>query len=363
MTTSFIPGIELARDFYAEVVRPLLDQAFPHLPHSAALLGPGSEVLGFDTERSTDHNWGPRLQLFLTADDTASHASEITDLLTSRLPASFRGHPTRFVDTQEPDRPPGHHVEVAELGAWLSVWLGFDPRLGVATLDWLATPTQRLAEITSGAVFHDGLGTLTQVRDRLEWYPRNVWLYVLACQWQRIGQEEPFVGRCGEVGDQVGSAVVAARLVRDLMRLCLLMARRYPPYSKWLGTAFSRLPAAATLTPTLASAVTATDWRTRERHLGDAYEAVAVLHNRLELTAPIDPRTRGFHDRPYRVLGAERFSTALLKRIADPKVRRLPLAGAVDQFVDSTDALGDLRLLRATLATALDHVDDQHTSM
>lgn len=35
-----------------------------------------------------------------------------------------------------------------------------------------------------------------------------------------------------------GSAVITARLARDLMRLCLLMDRRYPPYSKWLGTAF-----------------------------------------------------------------------------------------------------------------------------
>jgi len=42
---------------------------------------------------------------------------------------------------------------------------------------------------------------------------------VLACQWRRISQEEPFVGRCDEVVDELGSAVVAARLVRDLMRL------------------------------------------------------------------------------------------------------------------------------------------------
>jgi hypothetical protein len=44
-----------------------------------------------------------------------------------------------------------------------------------------------------------------------------------------------------------GSAVVAARLVRDLMRLALLLHRRYPPYGKWLGSAFAALPAAATL--------------------------------------------------------------------------------------------------------------------
>ena len=54
----FVPGVRLAGEFYAEVVRPLLEVEFPGLPYAAALIGAGSEVLGFDTERSTDHDWG-----------------------------------------------------------------------------------------------------------------------------------------------------------------------------------------------------------------------------------------------------------------------------------------------------------------
>jgi len=60
----FVPGVRLAGEFYAEVVRPLLEAEFPGLPYAAALIGAGSEVLGFDTERSTDHDWGPRLLVF-----------------------------------------------------------------------------------------------------------------------------------------------------------------------------------------------------------------------------------------------------------------------------------------------------------
>jgi hypothetical protein len=54
-------------------------------------------------------------------------------------------------------------------------------------------------------------------------------------------QEEPFVARTGDVGDELGSQVIAGRLVRALMQLCFLMERRYAPYSKWFGTGFSRL--------------------------------------------------------------------------------------------------------------------------
>jgi hypothetical protein len=129
------------------------------------------------------------------------------------------------------------------------------------------SPTQTLRELTGGQVFHDGTGLLDDYRGTLAWYPDDVWRYVLACQWKRLAQEEAFVGRCGEVGDEVGSAVVAARQVRDLMKLCLLMARVYPPYSKWLGTAFAKLPCADALTPVFADALAARTWKDRERHL------------------------------------------------------------------------------------------------
>ena len=353
MTATFVPGLQLAREFYATTVRVLLEEQFPRVPYAAALVGPGSEVLGFDTGRSVDHNWGPHLQVFLGDSDAERYAPAITDTLASRLPKSFRGYRVAFPVTGEPDGIARHRVEVTSLTAWLDGRLGFDPRQAVTLLDWLAVPAQRLAEFTGGEVFHDGPGELTRARAAVAWYPHDVWLHLLACQWQRIGQEEAFPGRCAEVGDDLGSVVVTARLARDLMRLVLLMHRRYPPYSKWLGTAFARLPGTSGLTASLTAAISADGWHVREQHLRDAYETVAALHNQLGLTASLDSHTRGFYDRPYQVIGAARFTAALREAITDPQVRRLPLTGAVDQFVDSSDAAGDLRFLRTCARAAV----------
>jgi len=364
---AFIPGLELARVFYLEAVRPLLDQEFPGLPHTAALIGPGSEVQGFDSQRSTDHDWGPRLQIFLS-DAHAASADSVIEMLAARLPAEVRGYPTVFAASDAKGEQASHWVTVAGLRTWLIEKLGFDPAAGVDLLDWLAVPTQVLAEITGGAVFHDGLGEgagtgvaadlapagLGAVRAALAWYPRDVWLYVLSCQWHRIDQEEPFPGRCAEAGDELGSAMVTARLVRDLMRLVLLVQRHYPPYSKWLGTAFARTPAAAELLPMLQAALSAPRWPDRESSLCEAYEAAARLHNELSLTPPLEPVVRPrFYERPYRVLEAGRFVSALRDQILDERIRRLPPIGAVDQFIDSTDALGDIALLRAAVAAEL----------
>jgi hypothetical protein len=166
-----------------------------------------------------------------------------------------------------------------------------------------------------------------------------VWRWLLGGQWARIGQEEAFVGRAAEAGDELGSRLLAARLTRDLMRLCFLLERTYAPYGKWLGSAFARLDAAADVGPSLLAALAADDHPTREAALVGAYEAVARRHSELGLTEYVDPTARRFHGRPFRVIGGDRFAEACLRAVADPELRRLPLVGAVDQWVDSTDVL------------------------
>ena len=361
MAAIFLPGLELCGILYREAVRPLLDEVYPGLPYAAARIGSGSEVLGFDTERSPDHDWGPRLQLLLRPEDAAAHGTALHKLLAERLPKEVRGWPTNFappgerVQVMTPTTGPvNHRIDIAGTADWLGEALGFDPLDGaVGLLDWLATPGQRLLEVTAGAVYHDGIGELGAARVALSWYPDDVWRYLLACQWQRISQEEAFVGRTAEVGDDLGSRVVAARLTREVMRLCLLLARRYAPYSKWLGTAFARLPEAAPIAAALREALGADAPSDRQRAVAEATSLAGTWQNRLGLSAPVDPSVRPYHDRPFPVVHAERFTAALLTAVDAPTVRTLPPIGGIDQFVDSTDTLGDLAACRELLRAAM----------
>ena len=332
---AFVAGLELSERFHSEIVGPLLSRALDHQPYSAALIGYGSEVQGFDTQRSTDHAWGPRLTVFLDSTTFGRRAVELDTWMDGELPENFRGYPVRFAF---PDGTPARHwVHIVDVSAFFTEYLGADPGKDLSISTWLTVPTQVLRELTGGRVFHDGLGVLETYRRALQWYPDEVWRYILACQWQRLSQEEPFIGRCGEVGDDLGSAVVTARQVRDVMKLCLLMDRSYPPYSKWLGTAFAKTERAKHIGPHLSAAMAARSWREREQNMSVAYHIVAELHNERGLTAPLDPTVRQFHSRPFQVLDAYRFADALMDTITDPQIRALPRVGAIDQYVDSTD--------------------------
>jgi hypothetical protein len=320
----FVPALELNAAFYADVIGPLLGD----IPHAAARLGGGSEVLGFDTARSTDHDWGPTAQIFTPAVAAARRAID------GRLPAEFRGWPTTFGSDQV---VPQTHITVEALGDFLAGQLALDPRAGMSTVDWLAIPQQRLLGLTRGAVYADPDGELAAVRKQLAYFPDQVWLWLIACQWQRIAQVEAFVGRTNEVGDILGSRILAGNIVRELMRLAFLLDRTYWPYQKWFGSAFSQLQVADELGPILQQVLAADHYPEREQALVRAYEFLANRHNRADISEPVDPTTRTYFDRPFLVLMSERFVTATKKRITDPELADRPLYGSIDQFADSTD--------------------------
>src|ERR1700681_2579794 len=97
----FISGRALNRLYYRDAVAPIISSDFPELRYAAALIGPGSDVLGYDSERSTDHEWGPRLMLFLDDEDRAAIGSQITGVLARHLPTTFRGYSTSFAKADE----------------------------------------------------------------------------------------------------------------------------------------------------------------------------------------------------------------------------------------------------------------------
>ena len=355
----FIPGLMLSERFFNEAVRPILARRFPSLRYSAARIDTGSDVLGFDTPMSRDHGWGPRCVIYVDESDHPAVAEPIGRTMADELPFDFLGYPTHFVMTDAPvmsptnRRPINHLVEVVTVRSFFISYLGIDPRQPTTEIDWLTLPSQKLRTIRSGQVFHDGLGELDRCRRALHWYPHDPWLYLMACQWQRISQEEAFVARAGDVGDELGSRIIAARLVEDLMNLCFLIEREYPPYAKWLGTAFNGLRCAADVSPALNRALDSRTWKDRESHLADAYLIVQRLHNALAVTEPLAEAVGQFHNRPYRVPHAGRFAEALYASIRGDAVKGLPKhVGAVWQFSNSVDVLEDAQHCRALVSGA-----------
>ena len=355
----FVAGITLNRRFFQEVVRPILDITYPGLHYAAALIGPGSETLSFDTEMSMDHDWGYHFSIFLKDIDIGL-VDDMANLLSHKLPPTYRDFAVSLPPTSKSPvfltkerclaGPIKHHIAVCTVRNFLQLQIGYDLVKPLRPVEWLTIPPHALGEVVAGEVFHDGTGELTATRDALSWYPHDVWLYIMASGWQRIGQEEHLMPRAGYVGDELGSSLIGSRLVRDIMNLCFLMEKQYAPYAKWFGTAFQQLACAPELTPLLGRVQQASSWRERELALTGAYEILAGMYNAMGICQKLPTCTSAFYDRPFNVIHGEIFAGALIDQIADPETRDIssrPLIGNVSQWSDSTEieAVEKVRLI------------------
>src|SRR5688572_18581306 len=125
LNQSFITGLQLSQLLYTEAVQPLLAAHFPDLPYSAGLLGAGSEVLGFDTLQSTDHDWGPRLLLFLADADEQLYRDSIDQMLCQELPAEIHGYATSF-EAADHAGVSHHGVKILTVRRFFNMLLNYD---------------------------------------------------------------------------------------------------------------------------------------------------------------------------------------------------------------------------------------------
>ena len=337
VTGRAMSGRELARQFHADVVAPLLTRAMPRLRYAAGRLGSGSDVLGLDDAMSHDHDWGCRLTLLVDEPDSDA-VPHVNALLDRELPESYQGWPVRFPVSWDPSL--SHQVEVATVRGFAGSRLGVDPTGGLSVPEWLTLTGHSVLEVIAGPVFVDQTAELADVRAALRWYPPDIERYLLAAGWQRLSDEMPMVGRTAERGDELGSRLLSARLAGDLIWLAFALSRRWAPYAKWRGSAFQGLAVAADLADPLAEAATAPDWCDRENGLADGCEVLLSAQRERGLPVPASTVT-AFMDRPYRTVD-QAVPQALLADVTDPEIARLPASiGAIDQWVSSVDLLGN----------------------
>jgi len=348
----FIPGLRLSEMYYRQIIEPILRSKLRNLKYSAGLIGSGSEVLGYDTPQSRDHNWGLRLFLFLTEEDLRTKSKQLDEVLRQNLPKSFLGYPTSFgrpdeigvrVPKQSNSGEIDHYVMFFTIRSFFKDYLDLNPYQEIGVSTWLTLPQQKLLSLIKGRMFRDDLG-IRQILMKFEYYPRDVWFFLLASQWSKISQKEALVGRTAEIGDELGSKIIAAEIAKDLMALCFLMEKRFMPYTKWFGKAFSELEIARKISPVLKRILYSKSIKERECHLGKAYSIVASKHNSLKITKLMETEVSKYYNRPYLVIHGDEFAKEIMKKIRDPSIRNLPTIGSIDQIAGRPELLEDAQL-------------------
>ncbi len=254
--------IDVSRAFFAEIVKPILQEHFPEETEVTAfgIFGYGSEVLRLDDEFSRDHHWGLRIDALMSKEVFETRHQVIMETLNANLPESYHGHSLRQAHLS------GAGLAPDNLSAFLKRTIGIE-HAPQSYEEWLQIPEEDIVHVINGEVWYDPLGDFTAVRRVLrQYYPEPVRLRRIA-HWCRYfsGMGTYALKRAILRQNDFYATTRFSNAIRLGIQLAFLLDKQYFPYDKWLMAFFQRLPRLAKpLLPLVTEAVKlSTSWETK----------------------------------------------------------------------------------------------------
>ena len=232
-------GLELAKRYYEQFGKPMLEQDFPQLlPYIAVgFVGSGSERYGFDDETSQDHDFEPGFCIFLPGEDVVDRRSAfLLERAYAKLPKEYMGY------ERQPMSPVGGNrngvMRTADF--YLNAVGADDGKL--STDAWLHIPDYALAEVVNGEVFFDNYGEFSAIREALLEMPRDIRLKRLAGNLLIMAQSGQYnYPRCIKHGEPEAAQLACNEFVSSSMKVLFLLRGKYMPYYKWSFRALREL--------------------------------------------------------------------------------------------------------------------------
>jgi len=269
-----VKGLELARGYFSEAALPAFRDRAPQAVSRLAfgLAGPGSDCHGFDDEVSRDHDWGPRVCVWVPEELYREQGQALQGIYDD-LPREFMGYgPASRLDTAE--RRDG----VLSTPRFYRSYLGTE-RPPESLRDWLLLPEEGLATCTNGEVFLDPLGEFTLLRQALlSYFPRDLWLKKIASRCRGMATHGQYnLWRALRRGDRLAAQHHQAGFAREAAALVFLLRRTYRPFGKWLFHGLGALRVLAGLGPAVRENLLTVIGAESEQGMRAAVERCALL--------------------------------------------------------------------------------------
>ncbi len=242
-------GIELARQFYQECGKPMLEEQFPHLKQKIAvgLVGSGSECFGFDDEISRDHDFEPGFCIFLPDEESVDRKTAFSlERAYAKLPKEFLGFKRQAMSPVG-----GNRHGVIRISDFYREKIG-NPSGNLSTEEWLRIPSYALAEATNGEIFFDGSGQFTAIRENLLNMPEDIRKKKLAGNLLQMAQAGQYnYNRCLAHGETGAAQLAIGEFVKGATEVIFLLNRAYQPFYKWSFRALRQMKKFSELADTL----------------------------------------------------------------------------------------------------------------
>lgn len=189
-----------------------------------ALVGVGSECLGFDDEISEDHDFSSRCQLFLDDSDYKTYKSDLESSL-KIFCKDLESLTSNLKDV---------NVEIMPISNFYKYYTLFENGPKTES-EYRKVPMDLLCVATNGKVFLDNLGKFSEIRNRLlNFYPEDIRLKKIAFQLNKMAQSGQYnYSRMIKRGDTVAANIAQGEFVKHYLEFVHLLNKKYMPFYKW----------------------------------------------------------------------------------------------------------------------------------
>ena len=216
-------GLQLGREL-AHYVAQDLELNMPNIcPFLClALVGTGSECLGYDDVLSEDHDFTKRCQLFLPDDIYKSSKDNLLSYFTN------------YAHGQ---------VQIESISHFYKSYTLY-PEGPQSPSEYRRVPQDLLCTATNGEVFVDNLGTFSTIRQRLlSYYPEDIRLRKIAYELNQLAQSGQYnLQRMVERNDMVAAHLARTKFTQHYMLIVHLLNKSYAPFYKWIYRHTCALP-------------------------------------------------------------------------------------------------------------------------
>ena len=232
-------GLELAKGYYEEFGKPMLETEFSDiLPFLAVgFVGSGSEHYGYDDEISKDHDFEPGFCIFLPDENMVdSRRAFQLERAYAKLPKEYGG-----IKRQNISPVGGNRNGVIRTSDFYLKAVG-SANGQLSSEQWLRLPDYALAEAVNGDLFFDNYGEFSKIRETLICMPNDIKLKRLAGNLLIMAQSGQYnFLRCIRHGEPEAAQLACAEFVNAAMKVTFLLQDRYKPYYKWSFRALREL--------------------------------------------------------------------------------------------------------------------------
>ncbi|MEM7801088.1 MAG: DUF4037 domain-containing protein [Chloroflexota bacterium] len=222
--------IDISRQFFEEIVKPILLEHFPEETQQTAfgVFGYGSEALRLDDQYSRDHHWGVRIDALMPQAVYETRREVMQATLQAHLPDSYQGH------ALQEGKVAGVGISPDSYEGMLTRTIGLT-RPPATYAEWLSIPEEDVIHIINGEVWYDPLRQFSEIRAIFnQYYPEPVRLRRIA-HWCRYfsGMGTYALRRAILRDNQYYCNITFSRALRLGVQLAYLLDKVYCPYDKW----------------------------------------------------------------------------------------------------------------------------------